>query len=298
VLQRIRALLDEYPGTMSVGEVGDTPARQIDVMALYSSGGDKLHMAYSFEFLTPDHSAAHFRDAITRFQRGAPDGWACWSFSNHDVPRHASRWTRRGATWRRSRGRASRCFARCPARWASTKGEEMGQVETDIEFHELRGPGLHRLLAREQGTRRLPHPHGLGARADQRGLLHGLPWLPVKEPQAARAVDLQEARNDSVLHSYRATLAFRKATDALRLGDTAFLDLPEPLLGLSRSHAGTVVTALFNLSERPRTLALSADARAVGPARAELEGQRLALPRPRLRLSRVLRALAATVEAA
>jgi alpha-glucosidase len=26
-----------------------------------------------------------------------PDGWACWAFSNHDVPRHASRWgLRRG----------------------------------------------------------------------------------------------------------------------------------------------------------------------------------------------------------
>ena len=36
--------MDEFPGTMTVGEVGDTPARQIDTMALYSSGGDKLDM--------------------------------------------------------------------------------------------------------------------------------------------------------------------------------------------------------------------------------------------------------------
>ena len=60
VLRRMRALTDEFGDIMMVGEVGEA-ARQIDIMAAYTSGGDKLHMAYSFEFLSHDHTAAHFR---------------------------------------------------------------------------------------------------------------------------------------------------------------------------------------------------------------------------------------------
>ncbi|HVG46795.1 MAG TPA: alpha-amylase family glycosyl hydrolase, partial [Rubellimicrobium sp.] len=51
VLQRMRRLTDQYKDIMMVGEVGEA-GRQIDIMAEYTSGGDKLHMAYSFEFLS------------------------------------------------------------------------------------------------------------------------------------------------------------------------------------------------------------------------------------------------------
>ncbi len=37
-------------------------------------------MAYSFDMLGPEFTAAHFRKIITGFFNGAPDGWPCWSF--------------------------------------------------------------------------------------------------------------------------------------------------------------------------------------------------------------------------
>jgi alpha-glucosidase len=67
----MRALTDEFGPTMMVGEVGEA-ARQIDIMADYTSGGDKLHMAYSFEFLGPERTAAHFRTRVERFLHKAP----------------------------------------------------------------------------------------------------------------------------------------------------------------------------------------------------------------------------------
>ncbi len=42
-LRRLRALLDEYPHTTMVGEIGDDDG--LGRMAEYTSGGDKLHMA-------------------------------------------------------------------------------------------------------------------------------------------------------------------------------------------------------------------------------------------------------------
>src|SRR3546814_11469849 len=51
-----------------------------------------LHMAYSFELLTDDFSAAHVRDTLQTLESAMPHGWPCWSISNHDVRRVISRW--------------------------------------------------------------------------------------------------------------------------------------------------------------------------------------------------------------
>jgi alpha-glucosidase len=50
-LKRFRALLDEYPGTTAVGEVGDAQIG-LQIVADYTSGNDKMHMCYAFEFLS------------------------------------------------------------------------------------------------------------------------------------------------------------------------------------------------------------------------------------------------------
>jgi alpha-glucosidase len=49
-LKRFRAVLDEYPGTTAVGEVGDAQIG-LQIVADYTSGNDKMHMCYAFEFL-------------------------------------------------------------------------------------------------------------------------------------------------------------------------------------------------------------------------------------------------------
>ena len=69
-LQRVRAVLDEYQA-ISIGEVGDDNA--LATMAAYTTGGDKLHMAYSFNLLTAEFSAAHIRTQVGRI-RSQSDG--------------------------------------------------------------------------------------------------------------------------------------------------------------------------------------------------------------------------------
>ncbi|WP_051520951.1 alpha-amylase family glycosyl hydrolase [Rubellimicrobium mesophilum] len=277
VLQRMRRLTDQYKDIMMVGEVGEA-ARQIDIMAEYTSGGDKLHMAYSFEFLSHDHTAEHFRSRISRFLERAPNGWPCWSFSNHDVTRHATRWTKPGGDVDAVARQSIALLTSFPGTLGLYQGEELGQLETDIEFHELRDLGYVAFWPEIKGRDGARTPMVWEHDQTNAGFSTGLPWLPVKEPQAARAVDLQEARNDSVLHAYRSSLAFRKSHEALRLGTTDFLDLPEPILGLRRSHGDQHLTCLFNLSERPLRLTLSAEALPVGPSQAEVKGTSVRLP--------------------
>ncbi len=53
-----------------------------------------MHMCYdAFEFLAPDPlTPKRVAEVMHDFERAAPEGWACWAFSNHDVTRHVSRW--------------------------------------------------------------------------------------------------------------------------------------------------------------------------------------------------------------
>jgi len=56
-LKRFRALLDEYPGRAAVGEVGDAQ-RGLELLGEYTSGSDRIHMCYAFEFLAKDKLTA------------------------------------------------------------------------------------------------------------------------------------------------------------------------------------------------------------------------------------------------
>ena len=277
VLKRIRALLDEFGATMSVGEVGEAD-RMIDIMAEYTSGSEKLHMAYSFEFLGPNRTAGHFRQGIERFLRAAPDGWPCWAFSNHDVTRHVTRWTAPGADSDAVAKQAIALLCSFPGALCLYQGEELGQTETDILFEEVRDLGYIDFWPAIKGRDGCRTPMVWAAQHPQGGFTEGTPWLPVKAPQAARAVDRQEADPGSVLHHYRAMIAFRKSHAALTEGATMFHTLPEPLLAVERSHGGTLLTAVFNLSDS----ALDVDVRGrfspIGPQAADRHGPHLSLP--------------------
>ncbi|KAG1715495.1 putative alpha-glucosidase [Nymphon striatum] len=87
-LRRFRSLLDEYPATAAVGEVGDAQ-RGLEILGEYTAGNEFVHMCYAFEFLSKDPlTAARIKEVFDRFDAVAPTGWACWAFSNHDVERH------------------------------------------------------------------------------------------------------------------------------------------------------------------------------------------------------------------
>lgn len=274
-LKRVRALLDEFGGRTSVGEVGESK-RAVQVMAEYTKGQDRLHMAYSFDMLGPKFTAAHFRDRIETFFRVAPDGWPAWAFSNHDVERHATRWAAHGAQDAVAKLAAAMLLSFEGSIYLY-QGEELGQTETAIEFHELTDPPGITFWPDYKGRDgcRTPmvwdaSPHG--------GFTTGTPWLPVKPPQLARNVAAQAEDPASVLQFYRRMLRFRKGSPALMAGRTRFFDLPEPVLGFSRIVEGAEVLCLFNLSATPVAVQVHNAEGLIGPAEAAvLSGQSLAL---------------------
>lgn len=245
-LARMRVLLDEYDNRTMVGEVGDNPRRALKIMEEYTSDG-RLHMAYSFDLLGPKFSQTHFRSRVEGFFKAAPEGWPMWAFSNHDVIRHATRWENYGSTDAVARLAAAMLLS-FEGSICLYQGEELGQTETDIEFHELTDPPGFKFWPDYKGRDGCRTPMVWDGTA-QGGFTGGTPWLPVKAPQLARNVMAQEGVAGSVLETYRALLAWRRGS-ALRVGRSTFFDVPEPLLAFRRDTAEGSVLCLFNLSDK------------------------------------------------
>ncbi len=275
-LERLRKLTDRYDDIMMVGEVGEMGRRSIEIMGEYTKGSGRLHMAYSFAMLGPDFTAEHFRDCIEGFQRHAPDGHPYWSFSNHDVFRHVTRWKDHAVDPDTMARFAIKMLLAFEGTIGIYQGEELGQLETDMEFEELTDPPALRYWPAVKGRDGCRTPMVWEKDALNAGFSDAKPWLPVKAPQASRAVDAQPA--GGILAFYKDAIAYRKTAPALREGRTEFIALPEPLLAFRRIHGDQTLTCVFNLSRQEIVLRVTGDGTLDGPAHATLNAGALTLP--------------------
>src|SRR5262249_6520548 len=91
-VKRIRAVLEAYPGErVMVGEVFLLDTAKV---AAYYGHGEELHRAFTFPPLFAPWQAEAWRASIERVAaeldpRGA---WPTWVLSNHDNPRHRTRY--------------------------------------------------------------------------------------------------------------------------------------------------------------------------------------------------------------
>ena len=264
-LQRIRRVLDSYPDRTSVGEVGESH-HAIAMMGDYTAPG-RLHQCYSFEMFGNDYSPAFFRGKIEDFFNGAPNGWPMWAFSNHDVPRHVTRWAAQGANPEVLAKQAGALLLSFPGSICLWQGEELGQTDTELSFAELTDP---------QGIAFWPAPVGrdntrtpmVWDSTAHAGFTTGKPWLPVKPPQAARNAASQIGKADSVLEHYRAMIAFRQSNAALRSAAFQFLEAPDPVLALQRGKGSEGLICVFNLSAAPVSMEMQGIGEQTGPAHA------------------------------
>lgn len=246
-LRRVRKLLDQFPNTTSVGEVGDSQ-KGLALMSEYTSGGDKLHMCYSFEMLGEQFSAEHFRTRVQRFFSASKDGWPCWSFSNHDVNRHISRWAEHSLDAAALGRQTAALLLSLKGSVCIYQGEELGLPQADLLFEELTDPPGIRFWPEYKGRDgcRTPIPWEEGEAPN--GFTTGKPWLPVKQTHSVLNVAAQEPDAGSLLNFYRAALIFRKEHQALIDGDIEFLKTSEPVLAFRRKGEVENLVCIFNLS--------------------------------------------------
>ena len=242
-LRRFRNLLNNY-GATAVGEVGDAQ-RGLEIMGEYTSGDDKVHMCYAFEFLSGDApGAAGIADVLKQLDSVAPDGWACWAFSNHDVKRHITRWQLSSESTRLYLTllmclRGSVCLY---------QGEELGLPEADIGFEDLQDPYGIQFWPEFKGRDGCRTPMVWTQNTPYGGFSSSKSWLPVPEEHLQLSVEIQDKDDDSLLNFYRRIIQLRKSHPALISGELVDLQLQGDVLSFIRKSEEQTIFCAFNFS--------------------------------------------------
>jgi alpha-glucosidase len=246
-----RPILDSYPGDrMAVGEAwASTPQR----LARYV-GPDELHQVFNFDFLDGSWSADSFRKVvdtalIEAATVGAPTTWV---LSNHDKPRHVTRYGDGGTGLRRARAAALLMLA-LPGVAYLYQGEELGLPEVlDIPDELRQDPAFRRTGESRDGCRvpipwsgdRPPYAFGPTGCAES--------WLPAPATWASLSVAAQTGDPGSTLELYRAALALRRQHEALGLGELEWLEAEPGVLAFRRTDGTDAgLTCVVNFGSAP-----------------------------------------------
>ncbi len=227
LLAELRRVVDAYPDRMMVGEVFLLSTAQV---APYygTSTRPELNLAFNFAPLFAPWEASAWRRAVDETEAHiGPVGWPAWVLSNHDLPRHRSRY---GSDARARAAAVLLCTLRgTPFLYA---GEELGLGDAVVPAERRVDPG-------GRDGQRAPLPwtaepgHGWAGGADARPWL---PWPPGADTD--RNVAAEDADPGSVLCLYRRLLAVRRASPALRHGAMEALDAGPGVLAYRRRADG------------------------------------------------------------
>ncbi len=225
-----------------LGELSSQPGAA-ERIARMTGPGAPLHMAYSLAPAKQDFN----HDMVVRLLRDAqdPTGWCCWSFSNHDVERVASRW---GASDPRLAKLAMALLLTVRGSVCIYQGEELSLPEASLAYEDLQDPFGKRYWPEFAGRDGARTPMPWDHTKLHAGFSTNTPWLPVPSSHERLSVDLQEQDSNSSLHQWRALLNVRRQHLALQKGSLRMLDLNAPLAGMVREHEGQKIMCLMNIS--------------------------------------------------
>ncbi|MHC5700730.1 glycoside hydrolase family 13 protein [Streptomyces tirandamycinicus] len=229
-----RRLLDGYGGER-IG-VAEAWAPSPERLALYVRP-DELHQAFNFQFLRCPWDPQRMREVVeaslaATASVGAPTTWV---LSNHDVPRHTTRYGGGPVGLRRARAAALLMLA-LPGSVYVYQGEELGLPEVlDLPDEVRQDPSFFRAEGQD-GFRdgcRVPIPWT--REGTSYGFGSGGSWLPQPAEWAELSVEAQTGVPGSTLELYRAALALRREHPGLGAGaDVTWLDAPEGVLAFAR----------------------------------------------------------------
>jgi alpha-glucosidase len=245
-LRDIRSLLDEYDGDrMAVGEVYILDTYRV---ATYYGDNDELHLSFNFVPLWTDWNAKAWRKQIEISGKAFDpiNAWSAWVLSNHDVPRHRTRY---GGDERKARAAAVLllCLRGTPFLYA---GEEFGLLDADVP------PELTQDPAGVRDGCRAPIPWDATA-------THGWKlsdnWLPFPPGSDIRNAETQRSDPESMANLYHAITAARRASPALRLGSLQLLQSPSDAVAFERKYGEDRRIVIINMGDAEADISEIAD---------------------------------------
>ena len=252
IVRGIRAVLDGYPGTVLIGEVGVRhPQRRL----AYHGADDELQLLFDFGFLDCPWSAAAFRAAGERLDAEPdPARWPTHVLSSHDISRHATRF---GSTNARA---AAVLLLTLPGTAVVYYGEELGMTDVAIPPERAADPD-----GRDPERTPMPWDASPGG-----GFTRGTPWLPI-DPSGP---DVASQRDDprSLLSFYRTLLTLRRGDPRWAGGRYATVPSGEDVYAYTRERDGRTVLVAINFTDRVLDARLAAGSATVVVSSAERTG--------------------------
>lgn len=273
LMQELRAVVDEYPDRVLVGETDD--------IAYYGDGDNELHLVFNFPLmlrtgrLTPAWVRANQQERLALLPVGA---WPCNTLGNHDQPRMSTRF---------GDGRNDDALARISlvlmlTLWGTPflyNGEEIGMTDIYLgetgQFRDMLGVWYYNTAIAQLGAtleEALAHANRIGrdkcrtpmqwTNAPNAGFCPPDvdPWLPVN-PNYTHGINVTDQLKDpdSLLTFYQRILRLRRQTPALIAGEYTPLhqDSKDYLAFLRHSQVDDqICLVVLNMSEQTHRLSL------------------------------------------
>lgn len=238
LLRRIRELLDGYSHEpMMVGEVYLlNPGESASYLG--TAEAPELHLSFDFRSVHTRWDASALHATIDAIQSDfAEPRWPTWVLSNHDQPRHRTRFG--SDAHARAAAVLSLTMRGTPFLYA---GEELGLADGDVPADRIVDPD-------GRDGCRAPIPWT----ADGDALTgHGWgdsPWLPFPTNSATNSFELQDGESTSILALYRQLLQLRRSTPALRSGTLELAPAGPAIVRYDRVEGEDRWTVLVNVSD-------------------------------------------------
>jgi alpha-glucosidase len=249
-LREFRAMVDERPGRMTVGE--QFSGTGVPGALPYV---EPRHLVFDFRTIETPWTAQAWAESQAIQDAGYKgDRWPTLVLSNHDRSRQVSRLRATRTTRHLDQDALAKAAAVLLLASRGTPflyyGEEIGLGDSVIPRRDIvdppaRQPLLQRLLApwwnRDQCRGPMPWTGGTG-----RGFTDGTPWLPFAGDSGTRNVAAQDGDPRSVLATYRELLALRRASPPLQVGASSPVADGPDVYAWRREHDDHAFVAIVN----------------------------------------------------
>lgn len=250
-LAQIRAVVDEYPGAVTIAEI--EAMSWGDWAVYYGAALDGMHLPFPFRLLETPWRADLLRTELEGLYAAIPAGaWPIVALGNHDRVRLA---TRLGAPQARVAAvllltlRATPCLL---------YGDELGLIDQPVPVERQRDYFARSSGGVSRDPTRTPMPWDESPNFGFSEAAEAELWLPVAANGGEVNVAAQLDDPGSLLNLYRGLLRLRSSSPTLRNGDIAFLGDPAipDVLAYERRNGDAHLVVALNLSARPATVEL------------------------------------------
>jgi alpha-glucosidase len=247
VVAEIRAVIDQYPDRVLIGEVYLPLERLVSYYGKDLSGA---HLPFNFQLINSAWNAGVIAKLIEEYECALPPGgWPNWVLGNHDQPRIAARV---GPAQARIAAMLLLSLRGTPTMYY---GDELGIGRVNVPQAAIRDPWERREPGRgfSRDPERTPYQWDGTTNA---GFTSGQPWLPIDE--SYRTQNFKSLRDDprSILQLYHRLIALRREYRALNIGNFRLIEVTDDIMIFERRHQDECLFVLLNFGQRQRTLSL------------------------------------------